>query len=328
MEHASETYDFTIWSCCASSNLSSEPSSSSENGFSSKKFEGNAGTNLVQQLSIYLDQVANSAVGIIQIDKYSAAMDEALQSYFPKFPKHILKKVNLRRTDRQDLPEIPSANKDAGIPSNAFSYTGIEYYQIATWILQAPGGGQTIESPSPLAETNIWLFCTNHGVPKRLSDHYFNGDNSTRWVRLQNQPLWIFADILHVFGDWTQVLNGMSQKLGKYHRQIYHPENMPPLRNLTRELHNEAADVQWLRKQLRVHSAALTRLIYLNACVISEDSTQRMQYLAGRRLQAHLEDIQYHEETSQDVIRQLENMINLVILPPSQVYKLPINRVC
>lgn len=41
-------------------------------------------------------------------------MDKALLSYFPKFPIHILKKVNPRRTDRQDLPEIPSANKDAG----------------------------------------------------------------------------------------------------------------------------------------------------------------------------------------------------------------------
>lgn len=211
------------------------------------------------------------------------------------------------------------------VPSNASSYAGTEYYQIATWILQAPGGGQTVESPRPLHETNIWLICTNHGVPKRLSEHYFNGENPTRWVRLRNQPLWIFADILHVFGDWTQVWNGMNQKFGNYHRQIYQPENMPPLRNLTLELHNEAADVQWLRKQLRVHSAALTRLLYLGACVTSEDSTQRRQDPAGRRLQAHLEDIKYHEETSQDVIRQLENMINLVIIPLSQVSKLPTN---
>ncbi|KAJ5398328.1 hypothetical protein N7509_006441 [Penicillium cosmopolitanum] len=64
MERASEIYyDFTIWSCCTSSNLSSEPSS--ENEFSSKKFEGNAGTNLVQQLSMYLDQVADSSVGSV-----------------------------------------------------------------------------------------------------------------------------------------------------------------------------------------------------------------------------------------------------------------------
>ncbi|KAJ5612661.1 hypothetical protein N7510_005855 [Penicillium lagena] len=324
---AIETYDFTIRSHFPASKFDSISYSPKE--FLSQRFHGDVSADLAQEVSTHLDQagVRDSPMGIIEIERYTPAIAHALLISLPEFPGHLLEKVVLNTSSNRNLSEIPSANKDStsivsllNFPSSAESShvhgsTTGNFYQIAIWIRQVSVTSQTVGDSDHHGTTNIWLICTSPNVRTRLAKHYFSGENPKRWVRLHKHPLWIFADILHVFGDWAQIWDAIKEKLTPYHDKILLASHVPTLLELTRDLHHETATLLLVREQLRVHSAALTRLLHLGARPTSQDPTERKQDPTERRLQVHLEDIKYHEETSQDISRQLENMINLVASP-------------
>ncbi|KAJ5281376.1 hypothetical protein N7478_006748 [Penicillium angulare] len=172
------------------------------------------------------------------------------------------------------------------------------FLPIATWIGQLP----TIK---PLhSDSKVFIICTDSVVGDLIASHY-SAAYETRWTRLQKTPLWMFADLLHIFGDWNQVWNTTKSNLVQYRHQIHEVTRTTPLLQLTRALHDEAAKILSVSEQLRVHSSAVARFLRLRE--VNED------HGLAERAQEHFEDIQYHEETSQVILRQLENMTSLVL---------------
>lgn len=125
-----------------------------------------------------------------------------------------------------------------------------------------------------------------------------------RWTRLQKQPLWIAANLFHVCGKWGQFWDETKQNPAVSHREIHDYPRTRPLLDL-RGLHEQTAKTLSVREQLHVQSHVFTRLLRY---------TENIGDLA-ERLRGHLEDIAYHEETSQVILRQLENMTSLVANP-------------
>lgn len=123
-------------------------------------------------------------------------------------------------------------------------------------------------------------------------------------MRLQENHLWIFFDLLHIFGEWGQVWSTAKSNLMEYQRQIHDSARKMPLLDLARALHDQIANILSAREQLRVHESAITRLLGFTDVTAAQVLTERAQ--------EHLEDITFHEETSQVILRQLENMTSLV----------------
>lgn len=113
-------------------------------------------------------------------------------------------------------------------------------------------------------------------------------------------------DLLHIFGNWGQIWSTTKSNLGAYHQQIHDLSREIPLIELTSALHDETAKILLVREQLRVHSSAIARFLAIQGVVEEQELLERAQ--------EHYEDITYPEETSQVLLRQLENMTSLVIV--------------
>jgi hypothetical protein len=192
------------------------------------------------------------------------------------------------------FPHVEASQQDR---STAIGFLPIGAWICSSSVLRHSQGGH---------KTMIFLICASSFVPQIIIDHYAAADQR-RWTRLQEQPLWIFADLLHVFGAWGQIWNTTKQNLAVYHQEVHGYPRARPLLDLTRGLHNETAKILSVREQLRVHSSALTRFLHLKDVTAAQELAERAQ--------EHLEDISYHEGTSQVILRQLENLMSLVPSP-------------
>lgn len=174
----------------------------------------------------------------------------------------------------------------------------IGFLPIATWICLSPPTDSTDE-----ANIIIIIICTSPIVGRLVGSHYSSAYEK-RWMRLQQNPLWIFADLLYIFGAWGKVFNTMKHNLSKYQSQIYGNSGRGALLDLARTLHGEIAKILSVREQLRVHKSAITRFQRLNGVTTIPK--------LAKRAQEQPEDIAFHEETSAVILRQLENMTSLV----------------
>lgn len=179
-----------------------------------------------------------------------------------------------------------------------FDTKHVGFLPIATWICPS-------SADKSAGEASVLIICTNP-VIGRLVDSHYSSAYDKRWMRLQENHLWIFFDLLHIFGEWGQVWSTAKSNLMEYQRQIHDSARKMPLLDLARALHDQIANILWAREQLRVHESAITRLLGFTDVTAAQVLTERAQ--------EHLEDITFHEETSQVILRQLENMTSLVWL--------------
>lgn len=173
----------------------------------------------------------------------------------------------------------------------------VGFLPIATWIRPSPATKASGEKDS------VFIICTNSAVGRLLNSHYSSAYDK-RWMRFQENHFWIFADLLHIFGEWGQVWNTTKRNVTEYQRQIHDSARAMPLLDLTRALHDETAMILSVREQLRVQASIITRFRRLTDVIAAQTLAERAQ--------EYLEDIDFHEETSQVILRQLENMTSLV----------------
>ncbi|KAF2808065.1 uncharacterized protein BDZ99DRAFT_72226 [Mytilinidion resinicola] len=117
-------------------------------------------------------------------------------------------------------------------------------------------------------------------------------------------------DLQFVFSDWSRVWNKMRESLSKCHSQIHGDVDTPPLLDLTRKLHKDASRVIALREQLCVHSGAVARFLGLVNFQAAQAPSSQLSALKYRVKECQ-DVMTYQEETSQVILRQLENLFSL-----------------
>ncbi|KAJ6031983.1 hypothetical protein N7540_002715 [Penicillium herquei] len=75
---------------------------------------------------------------------------------------------------------------------------------------------------------------------------------------------------------------------------------------LTRAIHDETTDILSVREQLRAHMSVIARFLRLQYVTATQPLTERVR--------EYSEDITYQEETSQVILRHLENMNSLATM--------------
>lgn len=112
-----------------------------------------------------------------------------------------------------------------------------------------------------------------------------------------------------MFSNWSVVWDFARNDLALRDRQTHGEKEAPPLLNLTRRLHRDAANVIALREHLRLHvSAAIKFRRYLERNSKSRYYTEELT----QRLEDYIGNLEHHQETSQVILRQLENLLSLV----------------
>ncbi|OQE16774.1 hypothetical protein PENSTE_c023G00546 [Penicillium steckii] len=284
---ASEEYYFRIWS----RPLQSDDTSSIDGRrelFTSTEFDQFSENNDFF-LEYQLKTIQSSTLNIIELGTYTDAVDKRLESIFSKFPCELLRKVVENASSRQNTSMIPNTYENEAnfyclinhpylIDTNL-----IGFLPIATWTCSSPPTDSTDK------EASIFIICTSPIVGRLVGSHYSSAYEK-RWMRLQQNPLWIFADLLYIFGAWGKVFNTMKHNLSKYQSQIYGNSGTGPLLDLARTLRGEIAKILSVREQLRVHKSAITRFQRLNGVTTIPK--------LAKRAQEQPEDIAFHEETS------------------------------
>ncbi|KAL2866496.1 uncharacterized protein BJX67DRAFT_354952 [Aspergillus lucknowensis] len=303
---SNDEYDFTVFTSDVSR------SHRQDTFFEAKKFKRPSSDDLASHLASRIDQaeaLGQSVLSIIQLHDYTAAVIKVLENAIGGFPPDLLQNVVYSASTGQSVSMIPKARKDSSDVRFLLNYplttpnepALVGFLPLGAWICPS-----SVVRGCAGHRTTIFLICTDQDVPGLVASHFASHPTQiqyARWLRLQKQPLWIFADLLHVFGDWSQIWNVTKGKLIVYHREIHTYPLTRPLLDLTRGLHEEAAKVLSVREQLRVHASALTRFLHLK-------QVKELHELA-ERVQEHFDDINYHEETSQVILRQLDNMMSL-----------------
>lgn len=173
----------------------------------------------------------------------------------------------------------------------------VGFLPIATWV----DTSQSMKSPDE--KIGIFIICTDSAVGRLLDSHYSVTENR-RWTRLRENNLWIFPDLLHIFNGWGQIWNTTKRNLAEYQYQIHDSAGTTPLLDLARAVHDEVAKTLSAQEQLRVHKSSIKRFLRFTEAMAAQTLTEMTH--------DRLEDIDFHEETSQVILRQLENMTSLV----------------
>ncbi|CEL05768.1 hypothetical protein ASPCAL06883 [Aspergillus calidoustus] len=303
-------YKLTVWS-----SLPSPPDYKTQDVsaiFASETFMGTEFQDLKSKPSSCLETAAlsgESFISVIQIETYTPTVARILKHCLPNFPERLLQHVVSNTSTGETFSVIPSAienSSNIGFLMNypmAFADEQLQVLQngllpIATWICEPDHNHRA----STDAKKAAIVICSSAIVPQRLALHYCAACKK-RWGRLQEDLLWICADLLRLFADGTQVLHTVKQNMTTYHYQIHGDTKTLSLLGLTKRLHKDTAKMITLREQLRVHLSELMRLLRpLNFSVAGD---------LAMRIQDHADAVMYHKETSDVILRQLENMMSL-----------------
>ncbi|KAF2495599.1 hypothetical protein BU16DRAFT_561877 [Lophium mytilinum] len=320
---------FRLWTNC-SDRASRAPLSLAE----SRRFFVDPGTNCSSQVTQHLVSrraIASAAeetfLVVVEIENYTRIISSTLESALSGFPSDLLESVEYNHSTGQNVAVLPRNQRSHSVVSGLSFFINypilpiivkekneppsIQFIPIATWICS---GAEALLPHLPVhtqgISDTIFLICASPSVAMRLGDHYNGPEHRDRRRRLKDAPLWISMDLQFVFSDWSRAWNKVREDLSECHSQIHGDAGGPPLLDLTRKLHKDASRVIALREQLRVHSGAVARLVSLVNKQCAQAPSVQISALKNRVIECQ-DVLTYQEETSQVILRQLENLLSL-----------------
>ncbi|KAH8705334.1 hypothetical protein BGW36DRAFT_367370 [Talaromyces proteolyticus] len=192
-----------------------------------------------------------------------------------------------------------------------FDSTEIRFRSIATWICPS----SVLSIPENEATPMILLLVANADVPARLEKHLGSPENSWRMTRIQNSPSWIYLDLAHVLGHWSDVWLRVQRALIYRDAQTHGKIQGPPVLQFTRQLHRDNANIIVLQENLRLHIAALERFEQFvkrsqqwEPKLVAEDHQDEL----NERIENLLGSLRNYQETSNVVLQQWKTLLSLV----------------
>ena len=228
----------------------------------------------------------------------------------------------------QDTPTLPRTSK-------------VSFVSVLVWICFRPSKVGAISPPtgsSTLDNPLIVLVCSDVDVYRRLSTHL--DGNARRLARLKYLPHWIYLDLSNVFSSWSETWNMARFELRERDNEIMSNFEGTSSMEITRMLHEDAAHIIGLGEDIRIHirvaenyKRAVAKIfdgqgemrLYnifpeLFSGVSRNDAEIEKRYSLllefGERLDNAVESLLHMQETSNVILRQLENLLSLVSCPP------------
>jgi hypothetical protein len=247
----------------------------------------------------------------------STILPHSARSHRVSYGKHYIRahwgSCFLTQSDFNCVINHPALTQDSAVSNVKGHLLGVHFTPIGTWVcppsvLHEETRQSDIEPQEFHEQQIIALFSSSHIVKNKLDTHF----NATRFAyrkdRLNDNPWWIFIDLLYLFSDWRDIWEAARSDLVVRDAETHNDIKAPPLLQLTRQLHRDTANVIALREHLRLHVSAVqnySRLV-VNRKGAGETHEQLME-----RTEDLLEDLKNHQETSQVILHQLENLVSL-----------------
>jgi hypothetical protein len=228
------------------------------------------------------------------------------------------------RGQKSDAEETPSAQ--------------IQFLPILCWcssVHRQPAGGVPSGMQTQAKRIPILVLISFDGrVPQKLHDFW---GPRRRQERLNKFEQWVFLDLAATFSGWPTIWTNARLELARRHASMYSSAHAVVDLDTTRVIHQDMANIIALREDLRLFVAAyekyqkiLRRLfpgtglgrldkMFPHADgeateIVSEERKGLSELLdeMEHRLQDTQQNLEHQQETSEVIIRQLENLLSLV----------------
>ncbi|CZR42748.1 uncharacterized protein FPRO_10051 [Fusarium proliferatum ET1] len=237
-----------------------------------------------------------------------------------------------------NYPQVQAASHSQGGPKDDITPAQVKFLPILGWCssVERPiTGSQQDTQRIAIVVTISFHEC----VPEKMGEFWSIGRRQDRLAKFEQ---WAFLDLAATFSGWPTIWTNARRELAQRHASMYSSANAVADLGTTRIIHQDMANVIALREDLRLFIAAyakysqILRRMFPNSKMARinkmrsltgrrrkegqpmdnvelKESTELLELLAELeiRLQDSQQNLEHQLETSEVILRQLENLLSL-----------------
>lgn len=237
-----------------------------------------------------------------------------------------------------NYPQVQAASHSQRGPKDDITPAQVNFLPILCWcssIERPTAGSQQDTQKASIVVTISFHEC----VPEKMGEFW---SIERRQDRLAKFEQWAFLDLTATFSGWPTIWTNTRRELAQRHASMYSSANAIADLGTTRIIHQDMANVIALREDLRLFIAAyakysqILRRMFPNSKMARinkmrsltgrrrnegqpmddaelKESTELLNLLAEleNRLQDSQQNLEHQLETSEVILRQLENLLSL-----------------
>ncbi|KLP19531.1 Uncharacterized protein LW94_5776 [Fusarium fujikuroi] len=238
-----------------------------------------------------------------------------------------------------NYPQVQAASHSQRRPKDDITPAQVNFLPILCWCssVERPiTGSQQDTQRIAIVVTISFHEC----VPEKMGEFWSIGRRQDRLAKFEQ---WAFLDLAATFSGWPTIWTNARRELAQRHASMYSSANAVADLGTTRIIHQDMANVIALREDLRLFIAAyakysqILRRMFPNSKMARinkmrsltgrrrnegqpmddaalKESTELLDLLAEleNRLQDSQQNLEHQLETSEVILRQLENLLSLV----------------
>lgn len=243
-----------------------------------------------------------------------------------------------------NYPQVQGASHSQRGPKDDITPAQVNFLPILCWcssVERPTAGGQQDTQKISIVVTISFHEC----VPEKMGEFWSIGRRQDRLAKFEQ---WAFLDLAATFSGWPTIWTNARRELAQRHASMYSSANAVADLGTTRIIHQDMANVIALREDLRLFIAAYAKYSQILRRMFPNSKMARinkMRSLTGRRrkegqpmddaelkessellellellaelenrLQDSHQNLEHQLETSEVILRQLENLLSLVRL--------------
>ncbi|CVK91477.1 uncharacterized protein FMAN_09571 [Fusarium mangiferae] len=237
-----------------------------------------------------------------------------------------------------NYPQVQGASRSQRGPKDDITPARVNFLPILCWcssVERQVAGSQQDTQKIAIVVTISFHEC----VPEKMGEFWSIGRRQDRLAKFEQ---WAFLDLAATFSGWPTIWTNARRELAQRHASMYSSANAVANLGTTRIIHQDMANVIALREDLRLFIAAYAKYSQILRRMFPNSKMARinkMRSLAGRRrnegqpmddaelkestellellaelenrLQDSQQNLEHQLETSEVILRQLENLLSL-----------------
>ncbi|KAG4274719.1 hypothetical protein FPRO04_09083 [Fusarium proliferatum] len=237
-----------------------------------------------------------------------------------------------------NYPQVQGASRSQRGPKDDITPAQVNFLPILCWcssVERQVAGSQQDTQKIAIVVTISFHEC----VPEKMGEFWSIGRRKDRLAKFEQ---WAFLDLAATFSGWPTIWTSARRELAQRHASMYSSANAVADLGTTRIIHQDMANVIALREDLRLFIAAYAKYSQILRRMFPNNKMARinkMRNLTGRRqkegqpiddaelrestellellaelenrLQDSQQNLEYQLETSEVILRQLENLLSL-----------------
>ncbi|OCL04689.1 hypothetical protein AOQ84DRAFT_415622 [Glonium stellatum] len=198
---------------------------------------------------------------------------------------------------------------DVGLSHSSTLSEKVDSSPIAGWIY----AGKDAPNNSITRPQLTLLMCIDDKVPEIISRHY--RANQGRQGRVRDSPSWVFLDMFIAFSPWSEIWDLARRGLMSREGQVQGKAKASSLLQLTRDLHQDRANVIALREDLRLHIKSVQKFVKIMSSPGEFDGLKLVSQKKRNDMKNSVEDVLQNlvdqQETSEVILHQFSNLLSL-----------------